>query len=302
MKILTFGEPLLVNYLSKPEITSTCKSYFSLGGSEINTAVTLSKLNNCVYLLSVFPNNELGNGYINVIKNFNINTNYIIKSNEDLIGSMYVKDNSVIYQRKHSAFSYIKDINLENIFSIKYNWVHLTGITPSLNENCKNEWNKILNHSLFLKIPISIDLNYRPALCSLQHLWNIIKPYVSNLELFLLSVKDIKDICKLENISGLLSKDLSDIMLIFAKKLNIKRLVTCVKDVLENQSQNRYSLMIYNNKLYSSKEKNHTPVEHIGGGDAYVGCLINSILKGKDNILEEADNYTIEIQNYEGNF
>ena len=249
--------------------------------------------------LTVFPNNELGNGYIKVIDNLGINTKFIVKSNEDLIGSMYVKDNSVIYQRKHSAFSYIKDINLEDIFSINYNWVHLTGITPSLNENCKKQWLNLIDKALLLKIPVSIDLNYRPALCSLKHLWSTIRPYVGNLELFLLSVKDINDICKLENISTLLeNSSLVEIMLNFAKKFNIKRLVICIKDILEDKSQNRYSLMIYNNNLFTSKVKNHTPIEHIGGGDAYIGSLINSILKGKHNILDEADNYTIEIQNH----
>ena len=29
MNILTFGEPLLINYLSKPEITNNCESFFS---------------------------------------------------------------------------------------------------------------------------------------------------------------------------------------------------------------------------------------------------------------------------------
>ena len=71
MNILTFGEPLLINYLSKPKITSSCDSFFSLGGSEINTSIALANLGNFVYLLSVFPNNDLGDGYIEVIKNSN---------------------------------------------------------------------------------------------------------------------------------------------------------------------------------------------------------------------------------------
>ena len=301
MNILTFGEPLFLNYLSEPKICSSCNSFFSLGGSEVNTAVTLSNLRNNVFLLSVFPNNELGNEFINVIESLGINTRYVVKSNEDLIGTMYIKDNSVFYQRRHSAFSYISDVNLNDIFSTDYNWVHLTGITPMLSENCKSEWLKLLNKSLSLKIPISCDLNYRPALGDLTNLWNIVKPYINCFDLFLLSINDLKEICKLENID--ISKKMIDkIMSMFALKFNIKRLVICRKKILEHNSQDRNSLMIYKNELYSSKVKNHTPVEHIGGGDAFVGSLINGILKNKNNILDEADLYTIESQNFLGNF
>ena len=50
MNILTFGEPLLLNYLSEPKICSSCNSFFCLGGSEVNTAVTLSNLKNNVLI------------------------------------------------------------------------------------------------------------------------------------------------------------------------------------------------------------------------------------------------------------
>ncbi len=301
MNILTFGEPLLINYLTTPKIVSNCDSFFSLGGSEINTAVTLSNLGNQVYLLSVFPNNDLGNEFIEVIENLGINIKYVIKSEDDLIGSMYVKDNYVIYQRKHSAFSYIKNINLEDLFLTNYNWVHLTGITPSLNDNCKKQWVMLLEKSLSLNLPVSIDFNYRPALCQLNYLWNIIKPYISRLELFALSEKDLKDICKLEHINiGECSLD--KIMKLSCKFLGIKRMVICVKKLLLDGSQDRYSIMIYNNEIYKSEIKNHVPIEHIGGGDAYIGGLINGILKCNSNILDDADNFAIECQNSRGNF
>lgn len=299
-KILTFGEPLLINYLSESKLVSSCESYFSLGGSEINTSVALSKLGNEVYLVSIFPDNNLGNEFIDILISKKINVKYVIKSDDNLIGSMYVKNNKVIYQRQHSSFYNCKNVNLESIFKIKYNWVHLTGITPSLNDKCKAEWLNILNKSIFLNIPVSIDLNYRPTLCELPYLWNIVKPYVNKLNLFVLSKNDLKDLCILENIN--VNKNIEDLMLYFCKKFEVKRLVICIKNVLLNKSQDRYSLMVCNNQLYKSSLKNHTPIEHIGGGDAYIGSLIDGILKWKANILDDADNFTIEFQNYKGNF
>ena len=69
--------------------------------------------------------------------------------------------------------------------------------------------------------------------------------------------------------------------------------------------------MIYKEQVYQSTVKNHVPKEHIGGGDAFVGSLINSILKNDFNhntgdtishILDTADYYTIDTQENRGNF
>ena len=101
----------------------------------------------------------------------------------------------------------------------------------------------------------------------------------------------------------LLDLQLEQQLLLLADKLNISKLVLCQKHVLENGSQNRCSYMVYKQQVYKSKIKNHTPKEHIGGGDSFVGSLINSLLRNKiDNesknivtsILDTADYYTIE--------
>ena len=304
--ILTFGEPLFLNYLSKKKITHLDTSYFSCGGSELNTAVALSSLSNKVYYLSVLPDSELGNEFLTEINNLNVNTQFVIKSkNYNNIGSMYIKNNQVFYQRQYSAFSFINvsDLDIEKIFSINYTWVHLTGITPSLNENCKIVWLLILEKALNNNIRISIDFNYRPALCTLKYLWEIIKIYLSKIEIFTISIQDIKDILLLEN-NDLNYNNISDkeLTLFFAKEFKIKRLFVCIKYPHHSLGQNRYSIMIFNDKYYQSKLKVHNPVEYIGGGDSFIAYIIDSILKNREDFLDLADIYTIENQSIRGNF
>ena len=302
--VLTFGEPLMINYIISKNKFGFSESYFSLGGSEINTAVTLTNLENKVYLISMLPNNELGNDYLETIQNLGIDTRFVLKSNENLLGSMYVKDNHVIYQRQHSAFSSISESSLDwdNVFSIDYNWVHLSGITPVLSNNCKNMWIKMLNKSLELKLPVSIDLNYRPALGEFSYLWGIMKPYIHLIDTFIISKSDIQSICELEYINS--DKNIHHLLNEISNKLKINRLVICIKTD-DFKSQNRNSIMVYRNKLYESKVKNHTPIENIGGGDSYVGCLIDLLLENKqsiNDILDHSDFYTILSQEEKGNF
>ena len=108
------------------------------------------------------------------------------------------------------------------------------------------------------------------------------------------------EICQIENIKDRFT--IENMMLKLVDKLNIRRLVICIKDILEDKSQNRYSLMVFKNVLYKSKKKNHKPKEYIGGGDAYIASLIDGILKQKKDILDEADTYTIINQEKKGNF
>ena len=301
--ILTFGEPLLINYIKSSSDIDTSDSYFSLGGSEINTSVTLKKLGNEPYIISSLPNNELGDYYVNVLHKHKIKSNFI-KRNDELIGSMYVKNKKVFYQRKYSSFSFLsmEHINFNTIFSFEYNWLHLTGITPLLNDNVKKIWCSLIENSIKRKIPVSIDLNYRPSLGHFKDLWNIIKNYISEINTLVISENNILNICMLEDIfySSFLDNNLKEI----ANRLNINRIVICMKDK-NNEKQTRYSVMFYKKKIYYSSIKEHIPLEDIGGGDSYIGCLIDQFLNNPDNILENldySDTYTILNQNTPGNF
>ena len=303
-KILTFGEPILINYILNEYLVDFSNSYFSLGGSEINTSVVLKKLDVEPYLLTCLPNNDIGNYYFNYLKELELNTDFILKKDKDLIASMYIKNNKVFYQRKHSSFYFLSknDINFDEIFSINYDCVHLTGITPLLSTNCKEIWIMILEKSLNLNIPVSIDLNYRPALGSFKDLWFILKKYLSRIEIFIISEKNIKNICEIEGINY--SKSFDDNLLEISKKLKINILLLCLKEKKDDH-QVRYSILIKDNNIYCSDKKKHKPSEEIGGGDSYIGCFLNYYLNNKNDIIRNlnyADIYTILNQNNKGNF
>lgn len=312
-RILTFGEPLMIHYLPDPILTSESNSFFSLGGSEINTSISLANNNHQVYLLSSLPDNKLGQEFLEILEHRNVQTQYIHLSKEhQLIGSMYVKNNEVIYQRQYSCFSFfnVMNIDLDNIFEENFNWCHLTGITPLLGVSIALLWKEILNNCFIYQIPVSIDLNYRPSLGGFHELWRIVKPIVSKLELFIISITDISLIAKFEHLEMSIL-NLEQQLLLLADKLSINKLVTCQKEILVDGTQNRCSYLVYEHRIYKSKIKYHYPIEHIGGGDAFVGSLINSLLMNSlnnnlneqiTNILDKADYYTIDTQDERGNF
>ena len=170
--ILTLGEPLLINYLEDDLSKGICNSKFCFGGSEFNTAVSLKKLNNNPIIISCISDDKLGKSLINILKSLHIETKFVNLDDTHIFGSMFVYQNEVIYQRKGSAFSNINfnEFDFDNLYNCKLDWLHLTGITPMLSVKTRNFWEHLIVDCLSKKIPISLDLNYRPKLGSFEYL------------------------------------------------------------------------------------------------------------------------------------
>ena len=67
----------LINYLPGEKLSSEGDSYFSLGGSEINTSISLSKQNNHVYLVSSLPDNKLGQEFLDILRQNHIQIQHV---------------------------------------------------------------------------------------------------------------------------------------------------------------------------------------------------------------------------------
>ena len=298
-KILTFGEPLMAFHippLNNVVLSGGSNTNMSLGGSEINTAIALHRLGHEVTLLTVLPNNELGQYYKDVLKEIGISTKYVLLSNGSM-GNMFIKDNKVCYDRKHSAFYNMTNMlfPLDDIFKESFDWIHLTGITPSLSNHNLNVWKSILEQGLKKNIRISFDFNHRPSLIDFSDLWKIVKPYVPFLTVIFLAKEDIKHILSIEKIQSTHS---------MIQSLNIKQLIYCVKKQMDKY-QLRSSILINSTSSIKSIAKTQVVTEPIGGGDAYDAAYIHSVLTMKLSIkqtLNYCDNITIETQKYMGHF
>lgn len=293
MNILSFGEPILINYLDSGKLSNNSKSIFDLGGSEIRTLVSLSNLGNSTYLLSVFPCNELSNEFINVLKDNKINTDLVIKSEDELIGSVYVKNKKYYYQNDYSAFSKINviNINFTKIFQYNYNWIHLTGVSSLISSNTKIIFNELIRLGIDKNIKISFNFNHRPSLHVIDVLWKIIKKIINKFEIFQISSTDLYKIFKLENIN---LSNIDDSLLEFCRKFSIKKCLINFKE--ESESLNIvHSVLVIDNKIYKSELKEYCSFRSFNYDDIYISYIINNF--EDDNItklLNDATEYTIK--------
>ena len=299
-KILTFGEPLLAFHIPNKESiihSGGHTSFMSLAGSEINTGVALKRLGNDVTILSILPNNDLGKYYKQILNDIGINTQYLSICNGS-IGTMYVKDNKVTYDRLDSAFYRMScDVfPLRTIFKEHYDWIHLTGITASLSLNNIFVWKTIIEYGLSMSIPISIDLNHRPALIEFRDLWKIIKPFTPFIEILFVSKENIPMLLNIEK-----STDIPNLL----NKLQLKQLLYCIKEPTENNDQLRYSILHQQDTSIQSEPIVQSVKEPIGGGDTYSAGFIHTTLTNQYTMkdkLHYCDLLTIQSQNHRGHF
>ena len=95
------------------------------------------------------------------------------------------EEKRVHYQRRNGVFARQDPSTLDwpTLFNTPNAWLHMTGITPLISEPARQSWDLAMQHAVSAGIPISVDLNHRPQLGTLEELWRIVTPHLPHLEL-----------------------------------------------------------------------------------------------------------------------
>ena len=178
-KFITIGEIMLrltpPNY-EKIRMASSFEA--SYGGSEANIALALANLGIDSTFFSVVPNNSLGKSAVRWLRSNDVHcTPMILATPQEVpthrLGTYYletgygIRASKVTYDRKHSAITEYdySNVDLDALLD-GYDWLHLSGITPALGENCRKLIMDCLKVAQEKGLTISFDGNFRSALWS----------------------------------------------------------------------------------------------------------------------------------------
>ncbi len=170
-KVLCFGELLFRisldadgNWLKKNSVP------FFMGGAELNVATALALWNVPVQYFTALPANHMSAQIVGHLKDKDIDPEktyyhgdrvglYMLTKGAD------VKNDSLIYDRAHSAFADLKPgmIDWNKVFE-EVSWFHFSAICPAINQNVADVCKEALMAASERNITISIDLNYRSKL------------------------------------------------------------------------------------------------------------------------------------------
>lgn len=294
-KVVTLGELLL--RLSPPRyerFTNTESFDIVYGGAEANVAVSLAMwgMNSC--FVTELPDNPIGQGAINYLRRYGVNTEYIHRAGKR-VGIYYfekgnsVRPSKVVYDRENSAITdaNIEDFNFDEIFK-DADWFHISGITPALGEKCIKITEKAIESAKEHDVHISIDLNYRNKLWSLEEFEKVMPRLIKGIDICFGWLSSIDTKSREYKVADFTKNDIDEerFKSIFGKmieKYNIKYIVSTLRKNF-SASHNALSAIIYDgNELYRSKEYDFTIEDRVGAGDAFAAGLVYGLVQGKSH-------------------
>ena len=269
-KFFTIGEIML--RLSPPnyeKIRMASSFEASYGGSEANIALALANMGVDSTFFSVVPNNSLGTYYLE--------TGYGIRASK------------VTYDRKHSAMTeYDFDQVDMNALLEGYDWLHLSGITPALGQNCRKMIMDCLRTAKEKGMMVSFDGNFRSTLWSWEEARDFCTeclPYID----VLLGIepyhlwKDDNDHSKGDWKDGVplqpTYEQQDEVFQHFVEKYpNLKCIARHVRYAHSGSENSLKAYMWYEGHTFESRLFTFNILDRVGGGDAFASGLIYAMM------------------------
>jgi 2-dehydro-3-deoxygluconokinase len=288
--ILCYGELLLrlapprhELFMQSPELRA------SIVGAEANVAVALASFGRKASMLSVVPDNFVGDAAISELRRHGVDTS-AIRRTDGRMGVLYLvpgavrRPTEVEYDRKDSCFATNPEIgDLDQELS-RANWFHVSGVTPALGSNCATSVIETMQRACSRKITTSFDGNYR------SKLWRgredeapaILRAMLECTNIFLGNERDFSLILDQE-FDGKTESDRTRKAAEAAFKLfpNLW-FVACTRRKVDATDTHTYGA-----EFYSREECFAVPgielrgiVDRIGTGDAFAAGMIHGLLRG----------------------
>lgn len=300
-KFITIGEIML--RLSPPnyeKIRMASSFEASYGGSEANIALALANLGIDSTFFSVVPDNSLGKSAVRWLRSNDVHcTPMILTTPEETpthrLGTYYletgygIRSSKVTYDRQHSAITEydFKDVDIDELLD-GFDWLHLSGITLALGDNCRQLLMKCLKAAKEKGLTVSFDGNFRSKLWSWETARDVCTeclPYVDvllGIEPYHLyrddsdpSKGDYKDNVPLQ--PNYEQQD--EIFQAFIMRYpNLKCIARHVRYAHSGSENSLKAFMWYEGHTFESKLFTFNILDRVGGGDAFASGLIYAML------------------------
>lgn len=302
-RIVTFGEIML--RLKSPAFERLFQSPLleaTFGGGEANVAVSLANFGDDVSYVTVLPENPIGEACKAELRRFGIDTRWIASGGERL-GTYYLETGAnqrpsvVVYDRANASIAVAPPDCLDwaQIFTEAV-WFHVTGITPAISPNAASLTLAAVQAAKAMNLTVSCDYNYR------KNLWKygkkaseVMHEIVQYVDVGIANEEDCQKSLGVQIAAG--SMDAA----IESGDLNLEHYRCLAEQVLEtfpnlkkqaitlrqslSADHNGWSACLHNRSqfLVSRRYDITDIVDRVGGGDAFAGGLIHSLVNGQDD-------------------
>lgn len=196
-----------------------------------------------------------------------------------------------IYDRGHSALSYIKpgDIDWEKVLDTK--WFHTTGIVTALGEYTASEVLAALKAAKKNGATTSYDLNYRATLWSKEEARAAAEQLMPYIDVILGNEEDFDTMLGIkaegtdENFSSIDPQNYRKVAeKVMEKYPHIQAVGTSLREVKTALLNNWQGCMMTRNGFFVSRKYENIEInDRVGGGDSFASAMIWGRLEGHDD-------------------
>ena len=285
-RVVCFGELML--RLSPPGDerffqSPALRTWF--GGSEANVAVGLAHLGTPAAYITRLPANAVGDAAVATLRAEGVNTRDIVRGGPRM-GIYFVESGAdlrpmrVVYDRAGSSFSQIApdDVDWSSVLR-GADWLHLSGITPALGDGPAATALAAAKAARRESVPVSVDLNYRPALWAGRDPKPHVAPLVASSDLLIGNPGAFAAMLGVQTPES----GATDLVLASARRvheqLGCARVAVTRREV-KSASLHGWSACLYDGaakELFTSKRYDVSVVDRVGGGDSFAAGLLHAL-------------------------
>jgi 2-dehydro-3-deoxygluconokinase len=261
-------------------------------GAEANAAVSLANYGMDAYVVSRVPDTEIGQACVNYIRQFGVNTDFVLRGGKRL-GIFYLetgasqRSSKVIYDRASSSITELKPgmVDWESIFSGKH-WFHWSGTAPALSDSMAATIREACAAAKRAGLMVSCDLNYRRKLWTPEKARQVMTDLMQHVDVLIGNGEDSAIVLGVEAkgvdvAKGDLDADrYKDVAVELHRRFAFKYVATALRESL-SASENGWSCLLSDGQqCYLSRKYRIWIVDRVGGGDSFSGGLIYALLSG----------------------
>lgn len=284
LDVITIGESMVVfNPMQDVSFIDSHLFMKQIGGAESNFSIGLSRLNHNVGWISRLSDDSFGRYVSHVLRGNGVDTSMVQFDDENptglLIKERLVKNQTnVHYYRSNSAASFMEPSIIDTDYFSRAKILFITGITPALNNSCKETIYKAIDTAKTLGMKIVFDPNIRYKLIGddIETYKQMLNDIASQSDYFLPGEGEIALLTGNDNLEESVNYYLDkNVELNVIVKLGAK------------------GCYFANNKeqFYVPGYKVEEVIDPIGAGDAFAAGLVSGLLEGKNikQSLEQAN-------------
>ena len=162
-------------------------------------------------------------------------------------------------------------------------WFHSTGITAALGPGPVATLESAITAARARRVPVSIDLNYRPGLWDGRHPPGVMAPLVRDIDLLIGNAHSVRAMLEVDLADAALATPAAsrDLAKRLAHQLRCRQVALTRREVC-GAHENRWSATLYDAKseeVVSTEPCTVAVLDRIGAGDAFAAALIASLLQ-----------------------